>query len=125
MTMARVTWSAVKGMMLEEGSPIEPECMDAIRSVIPDGSAEEADVGFPLAAEVLDIYRYRYESIEAFRVNKRGFDGFFAALEAAAGRVGILAIRPPGWSFIILVNENVDAALACLWARASLPKQSA
>jgi hypothetical protein len=124
MTMARVTWSAVKVMMLEEGSPIEPECMDAIRLVIPDGSAEEADVGFPLAAELLDLYRYRYESIEDFRVNRRGFDGFFAALEAVAGRVGILSLRRSGWSFIILVNENLDAALACLW-RPSLPKQSA
>jgi hypothetical protein len=73
-----------------------------------------AEVGFPLAANLLDIYRYRYQSIEAFRVRRNGWSGFFSALKAATGRVGLLAIRYSGWRFTILLNENLDAALACL-----------
>jgi hypothetical protein len=114
MAMARMPWSTVKHLVLAEGSRVEPDCVEAVRSIIPDGSAEEAEVGFPLAAELLDIYRYRYQSIEEFRVNRYGWRGFFSALEAAAGRVGLLAIRHSGWRFIILLNENLDAALACL-----------
>ena len=114
MTMTRVTWSTVKRLVVAEGSQVEPRCVEAVRSVIPDGSPEEAEVGFPLATELLDIYRYRYQSIEEFRTNRYGWPGFFSALEAAAGRVGLLAISWSGWKFTILLNENLDAALACL-----------
>jgi hypothetical protein len=58
MTMARMTWSAVKDLMLRQGSLVGPECMDAVRTAMPDDSARETDVGFPLASDVLDIYRY-------------------------------------------------------------------
>jgi hypothetical protein len=90
--------------------------------VIPDGSGQEAEVGLALAAELLEIYRYRYQSIEAFRVNRYGWSGFFSALEAATGRVGLLAIRHSGWRFTILLNEKLDAALACL-CRQPLPDE--
>lgn len=115
MTAAYVAWSAVKHLMLQEGSPVEPECAEAVRAVIPDGSAQQAAVGFPLAADLLDIYRYRYQSIEAFRVNKHGWPRFFLALETATGRVGLLTIRCSDWRFIVLTDENLDAALACLY----------
>src|SRR6266550_1384408 len=82
MTTAYVTWSTVKRLLLGEKSKIEPECADAIRAVIPDDSARQAEVGFPLAANLLDIYRYRYQSIEEFRVSRHGWPGFFSALEA-------------------------------------------
>jgi hypothetical protein len=115
MTTAYVTWSTVKRLMLKEGSQVEPECAEAARAVIPDGSAQQVEVGFPLAADLLDIYRYRYQSIEAFRVNRHGWPGFFLALETAAGRVGLLAIRCSGWRFIVVTDENLHAALACLY----------
>src|SRR5262249_17049157 len=115
MTMTRMPWSTVRRLMLEEGSGVEPECADAVRSVIPDDPTQQADVGRGLAAGLLDIYRCRRQSVEEFRVNRYGWPGFFSALEAAvSGRVGLLAIRHSGWSFIILLNENLDAALACL-----------
>ena len=57
MTTTYVAWSTVKRLMLREGSQIEPECAEAVRAVIPDGSAQQAEVGFPLAANLLDIYR--------------------------------------------------------------------
>ncbi len=82
LTMVRVPWSSVRHLVLDECLGIEPECAEAVRSVIPDDSAQEAEVGFPLAAELLDIYRYRYQSIEAFRVSRYGRPGFFSALEA-------------------------------------------
>jgi hypothetical protein len=114
MTTAYVTWSAVKRLMLQEGSQVEPECAEAVRAVIPDGSARQAEVGFPLAASLLDIYRYRYQSIEAFKVSRHGWPGFFLALETATGRVGLLAIRCSDWRFIVLTDENLHAALpAC------------
>jgi hypothetical protein len=112
--MARVEWSTVKRLMLAEGSHVEPECVKAIRLAIPEGWAEEAEVGFPLAADLLDVYRYRYQSIEEFRVNRYGWRGFFSALETTVGRVGLLTIRCSGWRFIIILNENLDVALACL-----------
>ena len=113
-TMARVPWSTVRHLVLKEGSGLEPECVEAIRLAIPDGSAQVAEIGFPLAANLLDIYQYRYQSIEAFRVRRYGWSGFFSALTGADGRVGLLAIRCSGWRFTILLNENLDAALACL-----------
>jgi hypothetical protein len=112
--MARVPWSTVRHLVLKEGSGLEPECVEAIRLAIPDGSAQVAEIGFPLAANLLDIYQYRYQSIEAFRVRRYGWSGFFSALTGADGRVGLLAIRCSGWRFTILLNENLDAALACL-----------
>ncbi|SRR6266567_4604375 len=115
MTTAYVTWSTVKRLLLGEKSKIEPECADAIRAVIPDDSARQAEVGFPLAANLLDIYRYRYQSIEEFRVSRHGWPGFFSALEATTGRVGLLMVRCSGWRFIVLTDENLDAALACLY----------
>jgi hypothetical protein len=116
MTMVRVPWSRVRRLVLGETSKVEPACREAVRSVIPDDSVQEADVGFPLAAELLDIYRYRYryQSIEGFRVNRYGWPGFFSALEAATGRVGLLIVRCSGWRFTILLNEKLDSALACL-----------
>lgn len=72
----------------QKGSGVEPECVEAVRSVVQDGSEQEAEVGLALAAKLLDIYRYRYQSIEAFRVNRYGWSGFFSALEAATGQVG-------------------------------------
>ena len=114
MAMVRVSWSRVRCLVLGEASEVEPACRQAVRSVVPDGSVQETDVGFPLAAEVLDIYRYRYESIEAFRVNRYGWPGFFSVLETATGRVGLLAIRCSGWRFTILLNEKLDNALTCL-----------
>jgi hypothetical protein len=68
--MALVPWSTVRHLVLREGSGLEPECVEAIRLAIPDGSAQVAEVGFPLAVRLLDIYRYRYQSIEAFRVRR-------------------------------------------------------
>ena len=115
MTTAYVAWSTVKRLMLQEGSQIEPECAEAVRAVIPDGSAQQAEAGFPLAANLLDIYRYRHQSIEAFRVSRHGWPGFFLALESAAGRVGLLTIRCSDWRFIVLTDENLNAALACLY----------
>src|SRR5689334_13954615 len=108
MTMTRVSWSRARHLVLGEASGVEPACRQAVRSVIPDNSGQAADVGWPLAAELLDIYRYRYESIEAFRVNQYGWPGFFSALEVATGRVGLVAIRCSGWRFIILLNEEMD-----------------
>ena len=122
MTTVRVPWSTVRRLVLEEESEVEPECVVAVRSVIPDGSGQEAEVGLALAAELLDIYRYRYQSIEALRVNRYGWSGFFSALEAATGRVGLLAIRHSGWRFTILLNEKLDAPLACL-CRPPLPDE--
>jgi hypothetical protein len=122
MTTVRVPWSTVRRLVLEKGSGVEPECVEAVRSVIPDGSGQEAEVGLALAANLLDIYRYRYQSIEAFRVNRYGWSGFFSGLEAATGRVGLLAIRHSGWRFTILLNEKLDAALACL-CRPPLPDE--
>ena len=122
MTTARVPWSTVRRLMVEKGAGVEPECVAAVRSVIPDGSVQETEVGLALAAELLDIYRYRYQSIEAFRVNQYGWPGFFSALEAATGRVGFLAIRHSGWRFTILLNEKLDAPLACL-CRPPLPDE--
>lgn len=114
MPAAYMTWTTIKRLVLEEGSQVEPDCAEAVRSVIPDGSAEQAEIGFGLAANLLDIYRYRYQSIEEFRINRYGWHGFFSALEFASGRVGLLIIRCSGWRFTILLNENLDAALACL-----------
>ena len=122
MTTVRVPWSTVRRLVLEKGSGVEPECVEAVRSVIPDGSGQEAEVGLALAANLLDIYRYRYQSIEAFRVNRYGWSGFSSGLEAATGRVGLLAIRHSGWRFTILLNEKLDAALACL-CRPPLPDE--
>jgi hypothetical protein len=76
MTTAYVTWSTVKRLVLEEGSQVEPQCAEAGRAVFPDGSTQEAEVGFPLAANLLDIYRYRYQSIEEFRGSRHGWPGF-------------------------------------------------
>ena len=112
MTMARVPWSRVRRLVPGETSKVGPACVEAVRSAIPDDSLQEADVGFPLAVELLDIYRY--QSIEAFRVNQYGWPEFFAALEAATGRVGLLAVRCSGWRFTILLDEKLDSALACL-----------
>jgi hypothetical protein len=81
MTTAHVTWSTVKRLMLQQGPQIEPECAEAVKAVIPDGSARHAEVGFPLAASLLDIYQYRYQSIEAFRVSRHGWPGFFPGPE--------------------------------------------
>lgn len=113
MTMA-VPWSTVRRLVLEEGSGLEPEYVESIRLAIPDDSIQVAEVGFPMAADLLDIYRYRYQSIEPFRIRRYGWSGFFSALEVASGRVGLLAIRCSGWRFTILLNENLDAAFACL-----------
>jgi hypothetical protein len=115
MTMARVPWSRVRRLVLGETSKVGPACVEAVRSIIPDDSLQEADVGFPLAVELLDIYRYRYQSIEAFRVKQYGWPEFFAALEAATGLVGLLAVRCSGWRFTILLDEKLDSALACLY----------
>ena len=123
MTMALVPWSTVRHLVFKEGSGLEPECVEAIRLAIPDGSAQVAEVGFPLAADLLDIYRYRYQSIEAFRVRRYGWSGFFSALKAATGRAGLLAIKYSDWRFTILLNENLDAALACL-CRPSSPDEA-
>jgi hypothetical protein len=112
----------VRRLILEKGSGVEPECVAAVRSVIPAGSVQEAEVGLAPAANLLDIYRYRYQSIEAFRVNRYGWSGFFSGLEAATGRVGLLAIRHFGWRFTILLNEKLDVALACL-CRPPLPDE--
>jgi len=114
MVTMHVPWSAVRSLLLEEGSGVESECVAAVRSVIPDDSAREAEVGFPLAADLLGVYRHRYQSVEGFRVNRYGWSGFFSALEAATGRVGLLAIRHSGWRFTILIDERIDTALACL-----------
>jgi hypothetical protein len=114
MAMVRVSWSRARCLVLGKSSEVEPACRQPVRAVIPDDSAQETDIGLPLAAELLDIYRYRYESIEAFRVNRYGWPEFFAALETATGRVGLLAIRCSGWRFTILLNEKLDNALACL-----------
>lgn len=86
----------------------------AVRSVIPDGSAHQAEVGFPLSIELLGIYRYCYRSIEGLRVSRFGWRGFFLTLESTSGRVGLLAVRCSGWRFTILLDECLDAALACL-----------
>jgi hypothetical protein len=88
--------------------------MEAVRSVIPDDSTREAEVGFPTAAELLDVYRYRYQNIDAFRTGRYGWNGFFSALDGSHERVGLLGINCSGWRFTIVVNDNMDAALACL-----------
>ena len=113
--MTRVPWSTMKRLVLAEGSRVEPECAAAVSSAIPDASAQEAEVGLALAASLLDIYRHRYRSIEAFRISRYGWPGFFSALEAAPGRIGLSAIRSSGWRFTILLNDNLDTALACLY----------
>jgi hypothetical protein len=125
MTMTRMTWSTLRRLVLADGSRVEPECVEAVRVAIPDDPAEEVNVGIGPAAELLDVYRYRYQSIEAFRVNNYGWPGFFSALEAATGRIGLLAIRSSGWRFIVLLSEDLDVALACLCRPPSPDKQPA
>jgi hypothetical protein len=114
MTTTYVAWSSVKSLVLAEGSRVEPKCKEAVRSAIPDKSTQQAEVGFPMATELLDIYRFRYQSIEGLRTSRYGWRGFFSALETTPGRVGLLAVRCSGWRFTILLNERMDAALACL-----------
>lgn len=114
MSTGSITWADVRRLVLTGGTRLAPECVEAVRSVIPDDSAREAEVGFPLAAELLGIYQHRYRAIDEFRTNRFGWEGFFSALDSSEGRVGLLGINHLGWRFAIIVTDNMDTALACL-----------
>lgn len=112
--MNPLTWGAVRHLVIADESQVDSDCKDAVMSVIPGDSVREVEVGFPLAGDLLNVYRYRYQSIDAFRRNRSGWNGFFSALESCQGRIGLLSIGHSGWRFIILLSEDLDTALACL-----------
>lgn len=114
MSTGSITWADVRRLVLAKGTRLEPECVEAARSVIPNDSTREAEVGFPLAAELLDVYQYRYQYIDEFRTGRYGWKGFFSALDRNDGRVGLLGINCSGWRFTIVTTDNLDTALACL-----------
>jgi hypothetical protein len=88
--------------------------LEAVRSAIPDHAISEVEIGFPLAADLLGIYRHRYQSIDEFRESRYGWDIFFSVLENRQGRIGLVGINCAGWRFVILVSEDLKTALACL-----------
>ena len=114
MSMATSTLSTVRRLVLAAHSQVEPACAESVRSAIPEDADREVDVGFPLATEMLGVYRYRYRYIDEFRENRDGWDEFFSALERSQGRIGLLGVNCSGWRFIILLSDDMETALACL-----------
>jgi hypothetical protein len=113
--MTSIGVSTVRQLLLDGESRLGSTCTDVVRSVIPDGLEREVDVGFPMAFQLLEIYRYRREGIEGFRASKHGWETFFSVLEGTDGRIGLLAIRYSGWRFTVLVDEDLSKACACLY----------
>lgn len=112
--MTYLTWAAVRRLVLEDESQVDLDCKDAVRLIIPSDSAQEVEVEFPRAEELLNVYRSRYRSIDQFRTNRSGWDGFFSTLENCQGRIGLLSISHSGWRFILLLDESLNTARACL-----------
>jgi hypothetical protein len=114
MSLGSMTWADVRRLVLAKGALVNPECAEAVRSVIPEDSTRQVEVGFPAATELLDIYRYRYQHIDEFRTSRYGWKEFFASLDRSEGRVGLLGINWSGWRFTIILSDNLDTVLACL-----------
>ena len=113
--MMTVAVSTVKQLLLDGESRVGLACANVVRSVIPDGLEQEVDVGFPLAFDLLGIYRYRCDGIEGFRESRHGWKTFFSVLETTDGRIGLLAMRYSDWRFTVLVDEDLSKARACLY----------
>lgn len=90
------------------------EEVDRLVAALTSESDSVVEVTFPPAKEVLDIYRYRYDSIDEVRDSRIGWGLFFSALEDSVGRVGLLSVRASELGAIVLVDETVELVLAAL-----------
>lgn len=95
------------------------EDVDRLVASLASNSDSVVEVTFPPAKEVLDIYRYRYDSLDEDRESRVGWETFFAALEDSDGRVGLLSVRAGELGAIVLVNESMELVLAALIRRSA------
>lgn len=112
--MISLTVGAVRGLLLSETSEISTECARVVRSALIEGDPTEVKPTFPVASEVLEVYQYRCDAIDGLKESRFGWDEFFSSLSRASGRVAMLSIMASGWRLLILLDESVQKALACL-----------
>lgn len=80
------------------------------------GASGSIRVGVGPRSTLLGTYRDRYSTLDEFRKNRFGWQGFFAVLEEDGPPVGLFAVRGSGWSVIALTDETVGIVLAALVA---------
>ena len=115
--MKQVTVGSIADLLSAFRPAAFVEDFDRLVAALASNSDSFVEVTFPLAKEVLDIYRHRYDSLDEVRESRVGWETFFPALEDSDGRVGLLSVRTGKLGAIILVNESVEFVLAALIRR--------
>ena len=104
----------LRDLLVNPTSLASPDCIETAITALPEQMTGTVEVKVGPAAELLDVYTYRYNSVEGFRDAKTGWDQFLGILRRNTGRIGLAALSAGDQKFIILLDEELRRVLACL-----------
>ncbi|MFI5792645.1 hypothetical protein [Streptomyces sp. NPDC051677] len=114
MTVQSIARRRVAQLIAQAGVDAPAQIVEQLTQALFSDPDADIEVTFPHASELLEIYRYRFESLPEFRESRVGWNSLFRALSQAEGRVGLLSIISDPWRVIAILDESAESVLACL-----------
>ncbi|MER5429826.1 hypothetical protein [Streptomyces sp. NPDC002588] len=114
MTVQSITRRRVAQLIAQAGVDAPAQIVEQLTQALFGDPDADIEVTLPHASELLEIYRYRFESLPKFRKSRVGWNSLFHALSRAEGRVGLLSIITGPWRVIAILDGAAESVLACL-----------
>jgi hypothetical protein len=86
MTVQSIARRRVAQLIAQAGVDAPAQIVEQLTQALFSDPDADIEVTFPRASELLEIYRYRFESLPKFRESRVGWNSLFRALSRAEGR---------------------------------------